>query len=138
MYMETHVTLCVPVEDGIDVHCSTQDGDAVQTAIANSLGMPKARYILARFKLNSLSHSSFYSLRVNVQIRRLGGSYGGKISRSTQMAVAAAMAAIELRRPVRIQLDLHTNMAITGGRLPYYCKYKVYFYTLLIIVRADQ
>ena len=63
--------------------------------------------------------------RVNVSTRRLGGSYGGKISRSTLVAVACAIAATELSKPVRIALDLDTNMALVGGRLPYYCKYKV-------------
>jgi xanthine dehydrogenase molybdopterin-binding subunit B len=60
-----------------------------------------------------------------VQTRRLGGGFGGKISRSTLVAVACAIAASELSRPVRIALDLDTNMALTGGRLPYYCHYKV-------------
>ena len=64
-------------------------------------------------------------IRVNVIVRRLGGSYGGKITRSTQVAVACAIAAHNLHKPVRIQLDLATNMALTGGRLPYYFKYKV-------------
>ncbi len=64
-------------------------------------------------------------LRVNVATRRLGGSYGGKISRSTLVAVACAIAASELSKPVRIALDLDANMALVGGRLPYYCQYKV-------------
>ena len=64
-------------------------------------------------------------LRVNVETRRLGGSYGGKISRSTLVATACAIAAHELSRPVRISLDLDSNMALVGGRLPYYCQYKV-------------
>ncbi len=59
-----------------------------------------------------------------MQTRRLGGSYGGKISRSTQVAAACAIAASELSKPVRIHLDLNSNMALVGGRLPYYCKYK--------------
>ena len=95
-----------------------------------------------------------------MQTRRLGGSYGGKISRSTLVAAAGAVAATETGHPVRIQLDLDSNMAlgklrgqiyvkfvivlnqvstknvvhlylflfflfVVGGRLPYYCKYKV-------------
>ena len=62
---------------------------------------------------------------MNVQIRRLGGSYGGKISRANIVAAACAIAAAELSSPVRISLDFNTNMALVGGRLPYYCKYKV-------------
>lgn len=67
----------------------------------------------------------FFFSRVNIETRRLGGSYGGKISRATLVATACAIAAAELSRPVRISLDLDTNMALVGGRLPYYCQYKV-------------
>ena len=42
-YMETHVTLSVPTSDGIDVFCSTQDGDEVQTAIADCLDLKKSQ-----------------------------------------------------------------------------------------------
>ncbi|XP_046441655.1 indole-3-acetaldehyde oxidase-like isoform X1 [Daphnia pulex] len=103
-YMETLVAACVPVEDGMDVFCATQDQEAVQSAVANCLNLRNSQ--------------------VNVQTRRLGGGFGGKISRSTLVAVACAIAASELSRPVRIALDLDTNMALTGGRLPYYCHYK--------------
>lgn len=103
-YMETLVAACVPVEDGMDVFCATQDQDAVQNAVARCLSLNKAQ--------------------VNVETRRLGGSYGGKISRSTLVAVACAIAASELSKPVRISLDLDSNMALVGGRLPYYCQYK--------------
>lgn len=62
---------------------------------------------------------------VNVLTRRLGGGYGGKISRATLVAAACAIAANELSKPVRVALDLDSSMAIMGGRLPYYCHYKV-------------
>lgn len=42
-YMETLVASCSPTEDGLDVYCSTQDQDTLQTTIANCLGMQKAR-----------------------------------------------------------------------------------------------
>lgn len=42
-YMETLVTVCIPTEDGIDVHCATQDQDSVQTAIADCLKIQKAQ-----------------------------------------------------------------------------------------------
>ena len=56
----------------------------------------------------------------------MGGAYGGKISRGTHIATACAIAAFNVGKPVRVQLDLATNMAMVGGRLPYYCKYKVF------------
>lgn len=42
-YMETQVTVCRPIEDGIDVYCATQDIDAVQLAIAHCLNLTKAQ-----------------------------------------------------------------------------------------------
>jgi len=72
--------------------------------------------------MQHLPISNFY--RVNMQTRRVGGAFGGKASRLTQVAAACAIAAAELSKPVRIHLDLESNMALAGGRMPYYCKYK--------------
>jgi len=104
VYMETLAAVCYPTEDGMEVYCTSQDISAVQAAVASSLNI-----------LNS---------QVNVVVRRLGGAYGGKISRGTHIATACAIAAFNVGKPVRVQLDLATNMAMVGGRLPYYCKYK--------------
>ena len=38
-YMETLVAACVPVEDGMDIYCATQDQEAVQNAVANRLNL---------------------------------------------------------------------------------------------------
>lgn len=42
-FMENHVSLCVPLEDGIDVYCSTQEQDAVQCTIASVLNFKKSQ-----------------------------------------------------------------------------------------------
>lgn len=42
-YMETLVAVCIPVEDGMNVYCSTQDQDAVQNAVARCLKLHKAQ-----------------------------------------------------------------------------------------------
>lgn len=57
-YMETQSVVCHPREDGIDVHISTQWMDHAQNTIATALNIPT----------NS----------VNMQVRRLGGGFGGK------------------------------------------------------------
>ena len=51
-----------------------------------------------------------------MQIRRLGGAYGGKISRSTQIACAAALAAHLLNRTVRFIMTIEANMTVVGKR----------------------
>lgn len=45
--METHVAICVPIEDGIDVYSSTQWIDAVQIAVADVLNIPVCKYIIS-------------------------------------------------------------------------------------------
>lgn len=62
-----------------------------------------------------------------VETRRLGGAYGGKITRSAMVATAAAVAARKLDRPVKVSLDINTNMNMVGKRHPFRCDYKVGF-----------
>lgn len=62
----------------------------------------------------------------------MGGAYGAKISPPAQLAVACALAAKNLRRPVRTVLDLKTNMELVGKRWPYLVKYNVIFFIFFI------
>nr|CAD7570668.1 unnamed protein product [Timema californicum] len=94
--METQTCLCVPIEDGMDVYPATQWMDLVQVAISEALNIPENR--------------------ININVRRLGGAYGAKISRSCQIATACAVAAHTLNKPVRIVMKLETNMESLGKR----------------------
>lgn len=94
--METQTALCVPIEDGLDVYSSTQWMDLNQIAIADMLNIPNSN--------------------INIHVRRLGGAYGAKISRASQISCAAALAAYKLNRPVRFVMQLEANMNCIGKR----------------------
>lgn len=95
--MEPQTTFCMPNDDGgINVYCATQWFDLTQIAISRVLKMRQSK--------------------VTGQFKRLGGSYGGKYSRSTQVACACALACHILRRPVRFVLTIESNMSMIGKR----------------------
>ena len=60
-----------PIEDGFDVAVASQDITQIQNVVAMALTVP----------VNS----------VNVTVRRLGGSYGGKISLPNHVSSAFTM-----------------------------------------------
>ena len=58
-------------------------------------------------------------------MKRIGGAYGAKITRASQIAAACALGAHATRRPVRMHLDIDTNMKMVGKRFPYLAQYTV-------------
>lgn len=60
-----------------------------------------------------------------VKVRRVGGAFGGKISRNAQAATACALVAKKLNVPCRFILPMQTNMSMIGKRLPSQCEYEV-------------
>ncbi|CAG7828319.1 unnamed protein product [Allacma fusca] len=104
-HMETQVCLCVPKEDHLRVYSATQWIDLTQSAIASALAIP--------------------SNEVQIEVKRIGGAYGAKICRATHVATACAVASKITNRPVRVFLDLQTNMELIGKRSPYTIRYKV-------------
>ncbi|PSN56312.1 hypothetical protein C0J52_07515 [Blattella germanica] len=103
--LETMQCFCVPTQDGIDLYPSTQFVDLVQLAISQAVKMPENR--------------------ITIKVRQLGGAFGCKLSRSAQIAVACAEAAISINRPVRISMPLETHMESVGMRYDSLVKYKV-------------
>ncbi|XP_076397558.1 uncharacterized protein LOC100882814 isoform X3 [Megachile rotundata] len=103
--METQSCVCIPTEGGMDVIPATQFVDLCQTSIAECLGV----------KNNSL----------NINVRRLGGAYGSKISRATQIACACALACYKLNRPTRLVMSIESNMIAIGKRYDTRQEYEV-------------
>lgn len=65
--------------------------------------------------------------KVIVKVKRIGGAFGGKETKCALLVLPAAFAAHRLQRPVRIMLDRDEDIAMTGGRHPFYFKYKTAF-----------
>ncbi|HYE45273.1 MAG TPA: xanthine dehydrogenase molybdopterin binding subunit [Caulobacter sp.] len=96
-YLEGQIALATPREDG-DVHvwCSTQHPTEVQHNVAKVLGVR--------------DHA------VTVEVRRMGGGFGGKESQPALFAAAAALVAVRTGRPAKLRLDRDDDMVMTGKR----------------------
>uniref|UniRef100_A0A182PHL5 Indole-3-acetaldehyde oxidase n=1 Tax=Anopheles epiroticus TaxID=199890 RepID=A0A182PHL5_9DIPT len=105
--LETQVSLCVPHADSMDVYCATQWLDHVQIAVSQALQVREST--------------------LNLTIRRVGGAYGAKLTRATQIACACAVAAFRTGVPVRMILPLETAMAGSGKRCGSVSEYEASF-----------
>ncbi|XP_071455101.1 xanthine dehydrogenase/oxidase-like [Hetaerina americana] len=108
-YLETNCSIAIPKEGGheLELICASQSPAEMQKFISEVVGMP-ASHIVCR-------------------VKRLGGGFGGKETRSAIVALPVAIAAIKLNRPVRCMLDRDEDMIATGGRNPFHGKYKIGF-----------
>jgi xanthine dehydrogenase/oxidase len=99
-YLETQSVLAVPGEmDGMTIYCSSQNQGSCQAQAANVLGQRTAK--------------------VESKAVRIGGGFGGKEVRPPFFAMAAAVAAANIREPVRLALDRNTDMRMVGKRHPF-------------------
>jgi len=104
-YMEPQSCLAEPVEGRkLLLHPSSQDPKGVHQAVADTLGLP--------------------ANRIDVVVKRLGGGYGGKTTRSPYVAVPAALAAWKLDRPVLVAMPRNQDSAMIGNRHPFRGDYK--------------
>ncbi len=107
-YLESQIALAVPGEDeDMAVLVSTQHPSEVQHMVAAVLGVG--------------SHA------VTVEVRRMGGGFGGKETQANLFACVAALCARKLRRPVKLRPDRDDDMAITGKRHDFVCDYEIGF-----------
>lgn len=107
-YLEGQIALATPQENG-DLHCwsSTQHPSEVQHLIGKALSIPE--------------HA------VTVEVRRMGGGFGGKESQASLIACIAAVLANKTKRPVKCRLDRDDDMLMTGKRHPFHVAYDVGF-----------
>uniref|UniRef100_A0A1B0GHM4 FAD-binding PCMH-type domain-containing protein n=2 Tax=Lutzomyia longipalpis TaxID=7200 RepID=A0A1B0GHM4_LUTLO len=103
--LEPQTTICVPTEDGIDVHCSTHWVNFVKIIIAQVVNIPE----------NSIT----------MTLKRVGGAFGGKLTNAAYVAASCALACHLQRRPVRFVFSLETCMIALGKRLPALTDYSV-------------
>jgi xanthine dehydrogenase large subunit len=107
-YLEGQIALATPEEGGrIHLLCSTQHPSEVQHLVAKLLG---------------LSHAE-----VTVEVRRMGGAFGGKETQAAAFAAAAALVAAKTGRPAKFRVDRDDDMALTGKRHDFVADYEVGF-----------
>lgn len=106
LYLETQASYAVPKENGnITLYSSTQGPTSIQKITAKVLGI----------SMN----------KIEVDVNRLGGGFGGKEDQATPFAVMVALAASMIKKPVKLILQRHDDMRMTGKRHPYFAKYKI-------------
>lgn len=106
VYLETQRARAAPLEDnGLRIHSSTQSPTAVQKAAARILGAPYHR--------------------IEVDVKRIGGGFGGKEDQATAWSCLAALAAWHNQKPVELVLPRHQDIEMTGKRHPYSSDFKI-------------
>ena len=107
-YLESQIALAIPgEEEDMQVFSSTQHPSEVQHMVAQVLGVA--------------SHA------VTVEVRRMGGGFGGKETQSNLFACVAALAARKLKRPVKLRPDRDDDMIVTGKRHDFVVDYEIGF-----------
>ncbi|WP_339500606.1 molybdopterin cofactor-binding domain-containing protein, partial [Pseudomonas canadensis] len=107
-YLEGQVALATPGEDGqVHILSSTQHPSEVQHLVAEML---------------EISHAD-----VTVEVRRMGGGFGGKETQPALFAAAAALVAAKTGRPAKIRADRDDDMVMTGKRHDFLISYEVGF-----------
>ncbi|MGZ8312833.1 MAG: xanthine dehydrogenase molybdopterin binding subunit, partial [Allosphingosinicella sp.] len=107
-YLEGQAALATPGEAGrLHVVSSTQHPSEVQHLIAALLGLSSAD--------------------VTVEVRRMGGAFGGKETQAAAYAAACALVAAKTGRPAKIRADRDDDMAMTGKRHDFTANYDVGF-----------
>mgnify|MGYP000064800158 CR=1 FL=1 len=107
-YLEGQAALALPQEGGdMVVHSSTQHPTEIQHKVAEAIGT--------------------HMHAVRVEVRRMGGGFGGKESQGNALAVGCAIAARATGKPCKMRYDRDDDMMITGKRHDFRIDYDVGF-----------
>ncbi|MGB0852807.1 MAG: xanthine dehydrogenase molybdopterin binding subunit [Pikeienuella sp.] len=108
LYLEGHIAFAIPGEDeDITVLSSTQHPTEAQHMVAHVLGIR--------------SHA------VTINVRRMGGGFGGKETQMNLFCAVAAVAAKKWNRAVKLRPDRDDDMSATGKRHDFVIDYEVGF-----------
>jgi len=106
LYLETQGAYAYPTEhDSVKIFSSTQGPTQVQRTVARVLGVGMNK--------------------VEVDVPRLGGGFGGKEDQASAWGAMAAMVAWVLKRPAKCIPHRMEDMRMTGKRNPYSSDYKI-------------
>ncbi len=106
LYLETNRARAIPEEgDRVKCYSSTQSPYAVQKSCARICGVPHHK--------------------IEIDVKRLGGGFGGKEDQATHWACMAVLAARLLKKPVELVLHRLDDMQMTGKRHPYSADFKM-------------
>ncbi|HOP21830.1 MAG TPA: molybdopterin-dependent oxidoreductase [Gammaproteobacteria bacterium] len=106
LYLETQGAYAERMENGcIKLMSSTQGPTVVQRITARVLGV----------SMN----------KIEVDVTRLGGGFGGKEDQATPWACMVALATHLTQKPVKLILDRHDDLKMTGKRHPYESSFKI-------------
>jgi xanthine dehydrogenase large subunit len=107
-YLETQISSVMPTEDGgMIVYCSTQNPTEVQKLVAEVLDVSMNKVV--------------------VDMRRMGGGFGGKETQAASPACLCAVVARLTGQPTKMRLPRVEDMMMTGKRHPFYVEYDVGF-----------
>ncbi|UZK66447.1 xanthine dehydrogenase molybdopterin binding subunit [Sphingomonas sp. M1-B02] len=107
-YLEGQAALATPGEQNeLHILSSTQHPSEIQHLIAKLLGR---------------SHAD-----ITVEVRRMGGAFGGKETQAAAFAAACALVAARTGRPAKFRADRDDDMVATGKRHEFAIRYDVGF-----------
>ncbi|TWB43362.1 xanthine dehydrogenase molybdopterin binding subunit [Nitrospirillum pindoramense] len=118
-YLESQIAMAIPGEDeDVLVHVSTQHPSEVQHIVAHVLDIPDGA--------------------VTVEVRRMGGGFGGKETQANLFAACVALVAKKTGRAAKLRPDRDDDIRITGKRHDFEVDYQVGFDDQGRILAADM